>query len=467
MSSTTLTISIHSGRATGAVIESSIGSMHVGEVFDVAFEDGETPVLPVAGPFDRVVATIEAEAAAFRVLTLPFRDRRRAAQAVGPALEEHVPYDLDDGVLAWDFAGPAPGSAAGATVLAAIVDSARIEQARQRLAGAGIEAAPERLLWAPSVILAAYRRAVGEDATFTAVDAGPGGAVIASFDAGRLCALRVVAPCDEELLSRNISWSLATIGADEARIVVGGTSASRVSRSLAARHAGAHIEELPANCPVEGLGARDWRSDTTLVGLLLTASGEGIAPLLDFAAEASSLFGLAIVRDLQDEARPLVRWAAAALVLGIVAIGIDYVQLFAERRELAARAEQIYSAAMPSPSGGSARKLKMEMRLKELNAKAEAAAHGGAASPLTLLSALSRDVPKDLDVVVDSVDHAPAASKVTGHAGSFESVTKMQEALQKGGAFSRVEVKDVHAAVTGGGVDFLLELGSTAREGGT
>jgi hypothetical protein len=108
----------------------------------------------------------------------------------------------------------------------------------------------------------------------------------------------------------------------------------------------------------------------------------------------------------------------------------------------------------------------MEMRLRELSGKAEAEGAGGAGSPLDLLAALSRDVPKTLDVTVDHVDHQPTLARVSGHAASFETVTKMQELLQKGGAFARVEVKDVHASVSGSGVDFLLELGTGAVEAG-
>ena len=118
---------------------------------------------------------------------------------------------------------------------------------------------------------------------------------------------------------------------------------------------------------------------------------------------------------------------------------------------------------MPSPSGGVGRKLKMEMRLGELGAKASGGQPGS--SPLALLAALSRDVPRGLDVVVDEVEQSPPAARVAGHAPSFESVTQLQESLRKGGSFARVEVKDVHAAVSGNGAEFQLEL-STLPAGG-
>src|SRR5512137_2176214 len=53
--------------------------------------------------WDNVVAGIAPDAVAFRLLDFPFRDRRRLGQAVGPALEAHVPFSLEDSAPAWDF----------------------------------------------------------------------------------------------------------------------------------------------------------------------------------------------------------------------------------------------------------------------------------------------------------------------------------------------------------------------------
>jgi hypothetical protein len=467
MSSKTLAVTHHAGRITGAVVEASIGSLQVSEVFDIDAA-GATARVPVSGPFDRIVATLEPEAAAFRILSLPFRDRRRVSQAVGPALEGHVPLSLDDGVLAWDFVSSTTSVTAGTTVLAALAETSRIAETKARLREIGAldpDAEPQRLLWGPSVIVTAYRRALGEQESFTAVDLGDGGAVIARIADGAVVALRVLAPCDDELLLRNITWTLATLPGATLRTVVGGRSGARHLRALAARLPDAGIESLPAAAPIEGFAGRDWRELTALTGLLLAATGDAALPVIDFETGAGSIFGVQTLRDVQSEAAPLLRWAAAAAALAVIAVSIDYVQLFAERRELQGRAEQIYVSAMPSGSGGAGRKLKMEMRLRELSGKAEAPGASGG-SPLALLAALSRDVPKNLDIVVDQVEHSPPSAKVTGHADSFEAVTRMQEALQKGGEFSRVDVKDVHAAVSGGGVEFLLELSMAAPAGG-
>lgn len=466
MSSKTLALTAHAGRLRGAVIESSIGSLQVVDVFDV--ESSASP-LPVSGPFDRVVATVEPGAAAFRLVDLPFRDRRRVEQAVGPTLEEHVPFSLDDGALAWDFVASG-GEAGGATVLAAIADSGHLEQVRAALVAGGVDTAPQRLLWEPSVTLTAYRRAVGLEASFLVADFGDSGTVLARFERGRLAALRVLAPCDDTLTIRNAAWSLTTMADtadDEQRLVLGGRHGARHSAALAAALPALHVEALDPACPLHGFPAEDWREHTALVGLVMAISGDALPPSLDFAAGSHALFGLASLGELRDEAAPLLRWGAAAAVLAVLAVGIDYVQLFAERGKLAERAEGIYTSVMPSGSGGVGRKLKMEMRLRELSGRADTSLVGSAGSPLALLASLSRDVPRDLDVVVDQVEHVPPSAKVSGHAESFETVTRMQEALHKSGAFSRVEVKDVHASVSGGGVEFLLELSTPAAGSGT
>src|SRR6185369_3356590 len=260
------------------------------------------------------------------------------------------------------------------------------------------------------------------------------------IEEGSLSVLRVLAPCDDELLLRNVAWSLAAVPGDPLRTFVGGRGGSRLIDALRARLPEHSFEPLPVRAPVQGFEGRDWREMTSLAGLLLAASGDAISPVIDMETGAGSIFGVQTLREIQSEAGPVLRWAAAAAILAVIAVGIDYVQLFAERRILAGRAEQIYASAMPSGSGGAGRKIKMEMRLRELSGKAETAGTGGGGSP-------------------------PSA-KVAGHADSFEAVTKMQDALEKGGAFSRVEVKDVHAAVSGTGVEFLLELTTNTAEAG-
>ncbi|HYC57563.1 MAG TPA: hypothetical protein VEL28_21705 [Candidatus Binatia bacterium] len=459
MSSKTLVVQVSARRACGAVIESSIGSMHVTQIVDRPSVDEGLAALAGFGPFDRVVAALPAEDAAFRILSLPFHDRRRIGQAVGPALEEHVPLSLDEAAVAWDYTGPQHTG----DVVAAMAPLSRIEELRGRIGAAVGDT--RRLLWTPSVVLAAYRRALGETDSFVALDVGPDGAIIASVQDGALRALRMVAACEPDLMKRNVVWSVRTIAAPGDRVVIGGAWASRLGTGLESELSGLRLEPLPAASPVEGFGKRDWREVPGLVGLVLAAAGEHSAPSIDFTPAGTGLLGIRSVSDLPEEARPVLRWGTAALALLLTSLGLDYYELISQRNALAERAEQIYVTAMPSGSDGSGRKLKMEMRLKELTTRAAGLGSGASASPLQVMAMLSQSVGKNLDVRLSQLELVAPVVKISGNTESFEAVTKLQDSLRDSGNFDRADVKDVHVAVNGGGVDFLLELGISDNPG--
>ncbi len=468
MSSKTLIVQVSRRRAVGGVALSSIGSLRVAEIFEhpISKESKDAGLL-AGGPWDRIVAGLPAEAVAYRILELPFHDRRRIGQAVGPALEEHVPLSLDDGPLAWDHAGPTHSG----RVLAGLATGDAIEAVVSDLAA--VAGAATRLIWTPTAIVAAYRKAVGTDARFVAVDLSHEGAVIAAVSVTGLDSLRILAPCADELLVRNVVWSLRTLASEAARIVIGGHLAARLRPAVERALSDLKFEALPTSSPVEGFEGRDWRDSTALVGLVLAAAGEAAPPLLDFTPAGAGLLslsgfadlaGMSGLAELSQDLKPALRWGAVAALLACVSIGIDYAQLLTQRSVLAARADQLYAAAMPDHSGGTARRLKMEMRLRELTGRAETAGTGGGGiTSLHLLATLSQAVPKNIDVELDQFEYTPPAAKVTGRSGSFESVTKLQEALRREGGFATVEVKDVHAAVSGGGVEFVLALTTGAK----
>src|SRR5260370_14958432 len=65
-------------------------------------------VLKAAGKPDIVISALPGEFVAKRLLTLPFSDNRRLQQVVPFALEEHLPFPVDDAAVAF-FPGCAPG----------------------------------------------------------------------------------------------------------------------------------------------------------------------------------------------------------------------------------------------------------------------------------------------------------------------------------------------------------------------
>ena len=62
-------------------------------------------LVTAAGRSDVVISSLPAEYVAKRLLALPFTDRRRLQQVVAFALEEHLPFAVDDAVVAFARVG--------------------------------------------------------------------------------------------------------------------------------------------------------------------------------------------------------------------------------------------------------------------------------------------------------------------------------------------------------------------------
>ena len=58
-------------------------------------------LLSQSGIPDIVISALPGELVAKRLLTLPFRDRRKLEQAVPFALEEHLPFGVEDALVAY------------------------------------------------------------------------------------------------------------------------------------------------------------------------------------------------------------------------------------------------------------------------------------------------------------------------------------------------------------------------------
>ncbi len=462
MSTKILALHLSSRRLCAARAEATIGSFKLLSLSDAEFDGNAAIPEFCKDSWDRVIATLPAETALYRFLDLPFRDRRRLGQAVGPALEEHVPLSLDEATTAYDFTD----SRRRGPVLAAMAANSAIEKLGNRLSEWGLSA--DRIVWAPCATLEIYRRSISyeDKGTVAIVDASVDGATIGVLGGEALLDLRVIGACDDALLSRNVLYALRSMKTCPRRIVLGGPRAAAIAQNL--NRDGDHfsIEQLPERCPLEGVDDARWRTCAPAVGLLFAATGGIASPLLDFSPRRSGTFGR--WSELSSELRPLLPWAGTALGLALLASTVSYVRLASERAELRKQSEAVFAKAMPGMRQGKGARLKMEMRLRELNG-ARATPGGASVTPLTVLALMSQAVPKDVDVEFDGFYVSGNNVRLNGNGASFEAVTLLQQALIDSGHFGEVEVKDVHAAAGGNGVAFqlLLEpLGSASLRGG-
>lgn len=442
------------GHTTAVTAESTLRSLRITGFAAGASEDPGIRELAHARRWDRVVSTLPADAAFFRFLDLPFRDRRRLAQAVGPALEEHVPVSLDDAVSAFDLAGSARSCS---RTLAALARHATIEQ---RITDAGAVAAqPTMLVWQPCAVIAAYRRAIAADSPWIVVDVGIDNTIVATVGTDEVLGIRVIRPATDPEFARDLRWAVRTLEPAGERLVLGGPHWETAAQVVAEAIDGSRVECLPEDCPLPGSEALRgvWRTLTAAVGLMLVATGEADAPVLSFAAGGAQAENAQV--QWRDAARVLAPWAIVATVLLSAAAAMDYGRMYRESSRLERTAERIFTTAMPGAPGGSGLRTKLEMKLDELEArKAEfsgSASHEGA---LGILVTMSQAIPADLGVEFETYAFDPPNVRMRGQGASFEVVTKLQQVLRDSTPFKDIDVGDVRSAASGNGVEFELTI---------
>lgn len=461
MAGRVLALELHDGGLRAAVVESSLRRFRITEVVDLS--DADFPAALGDARWDRVTVGLSAESAAFRFLDLPFADKRRISQTAAVALEEHVPFTLEDSETAWDRSGPARGAA----VLAVMVLTEHLDTLRRRLLSLGIEQA--ELVWTPSSTLECFRRCQPDNATFLAVDSSLGATTVASVHEGTLTGIRVLRTGSPDRTARDVAWSVASLAPGTERVVCGGPLSSVALEEFRGRLDGHKVETLTGNCPVEAPDdlAASWVDNTALLGLAAAAGGECGRPLIVFGHGRAR----GTAANLEEAGgRSLAAWSLATALLLTTAAGLDHVRVSREHGALLRQADSITSRVMPSAAGNSGRKLKLEMRLSELERRiGQSSASVAHSSPLSILVAMSSAVATEIAVELDSYLYAPPSVRLAGHGTDYEAVTRLEQALRAEKSFSTVEVIEVHSDVGGTGVDFQLEITlaatGTVREG--
>src|SRR5208283_294341 len=99
-------------RVRAAVAVRSWNSFNLAGVYDKVRADGETDLsgalarlIAETGQPDIVISALPGDRVAKRLLELPFKDARRLHQVVPFALEEHLPFPVDNGAVAFTRVG--------------------------------------------------------------------------------------------------------------------------------------------------------------------------------------------------------------------------------------------------------------------------------------------------------------------------------------------------------------------------
>jgi general secretion pathway protein L len=431
-------------------------------------------VIEAAGHPEIVVSALPGEFVAKRLLALPFSDRRRLAQVVPFALEEHLPFPVDDAAVAFARVGREDSKT---LVIAAFARKADVQRHLELLARAGLDPKVVTLgTLALAGLLARARNGTGGAHLVVDIDHATTSMVL--IDArGTPRAVRTV--------SRGIDPHNgdAALPSPAAAVILGA-----VRQTLLAHRS----EEAPPDLVLTGAAAatpavREQISDGLAVAIHYVDEFDcssffagnrtepvAFAPCLAMLlAEAPSKplellnfrQGEFAFRGLTGRLGPLRLTATLAAVAIILALLNFLIGVSANARQLHLLNRQIAEVAAPALGDAdpamaqAALKQKITAMRKRLHLMGGNLGHG---SPLDVLLALSGAIPAGVPMQIDDLVVDDSGLKIEGTADSFATVDQVKKALERTPAFGQIQVEHATAGSDPGKIDFRLN--ATLRE---
>src|SRR5579863_2748667 len=155
-----LALEISGDRVRAAVADRSWNSFHLAGVYEKFRANDESDMsgalsrlVVEAGEPDIVISALPSDGVVKRLLELPFKDARRLHQVVPFALEEHLPFPVDNGAVAFSRLGV---NGANTLVMAAMVRKTDLQHHLDLLAKAGLD--PKTVTLAPLALAAMFTR---------------------------------------------------------------------------------------------------------------------------------------------------------------------------------------------------------------------------------------------------------------------------------------------------------------------
>ena len=463
-------------RVRAAVAERSWNSFNLAGMYDKVRADGETDLsgalsrlVAETGQPDIVISALPADRVAKRLLELPFKDARRLHQVVPFALEEHLPFPVDNGAVAFTRVGREDNHT---LVMAAMVRKTDLQHHLDLLQKAGLD--PKTVTLAPLALAAMYTRThngakpmahlvVEGDESSTSVvlvDLGgtpralrsmPGGLIMSD---GSAVSQDAAAP-----ILNSVRQTLLAHGGemDQTEVIVAGAAAAYpevrglLSDSLA--------------MPVRDGGAFDYTGifegsvpDTgkysSCVAMLLGELPSKPLHLINFR-QGEFLFRGRIRGDLSPF---YTSGILAAAVLGVsifhFALGVsaNLHRLSQVNAEIAAAAGPILGKTEPANA-----KAQLKTGIAKMNHRLTLIGGNLTHSPLDTLVAVSQALPPRFPVEMADVQIDSNGLRVTGQADSFTTVDQAKEALGKNGYFGSIEVAHAKAGSDPSKVDFRMD----------
>jgi hypothetical protein len=435
-------------------------------------------IIAAAGHPDVVVSALPGEFVAKRLLALPFNDRRRLAQVVPFALEEHLPFPVDDAAVAFARVGREDGKT---LVIAAFARKADVKEHLELLARAGLDPKVVTLgTLALAGLLARARNGAGGSHLVVDIDHASTSMVLID-GRGTPRAVRTVSrgmdpqngnaalpsPAAAVILGA-VRQTLLAHGSTEQEapdLVLTGAAAAtpavraQISDGLAVPiH---YVDEFDCSSFFAGNRTEPVTYAPCLAMLLAEAPNKPLE-LLNFRT------GEFVFRGRVGTLGPLrltAGLAAVAIFLALlnflIAVSIEARQLHLLNRQIALVTAPALGESDPAQAAMALKQKIAEMR-KRLHLMGGNLGHG---SPLDVLLALSQAIPPGLPMQVNDLVVDDGGLKIQGTADSFATVDQVKKALGRAPAFADIQVEHAGAGTDPGKIEF--QLNATLRDSAT
>lgn len=420
--------------------------------------EGEEDLLPAllrvlerTGRPDIVLSALSGEVVAKRLLTLPFHDRRRLDQAVPFALEEHLPFAVEDAVVSF---APLARRNKETLVLAAWVRKPDVRAHLEFLARAGLD---PKVVTLSALALSLLVRQAPNGATPHAhllVNLDYGRTSIALLDdSGVPRALRILPLGFEQsteaadgrgnsvvaLVRQTALAESATIVPADVILSGAAAVASDVQAYLGQELAlpVRSVEEIEP--PVLHGPGSDSPATAACRAMLLGELPTEPLPLINFRRGEFAFHGR--TGDLTPFYAPALL-AVALLLMAMLDVSIGLVNGY---RQLSRLDRQVLAVAEPVLHGVPAASIERTLAARIAQSHKRLRLLGGSGnigSPLDTLLALSRVLPSRLRLDIDELSIDDTGLRITGRADSYATVDAVKRMLTQAPVLDDVQVTD-------------------------
>ncbi len=462
---------------------------------------------------ETVVISLPGDQSSTRLLTFPFRDRRRLAPAVPFELAEQVPFDLDGFVYDWQVARE---DAAQTRVAVTLARRDLVTETLDALGRAGID---PRIVEAEGLVLGNLAEVHPLPGPRLLIDVGHRKTTLCLCQDGRALGARTLAlggAALTEAVARDLGLSVPE--AEEAKHADGifggpGRAASPAAGQVADRLAREVLRTLggmeglladepgdePLRAVLVGGSSRLHRLDAFLneqTGLETTRleapppsaePDKGPAALAQASAAAGdpSWYAPALALAARGALRPHTRMnlrqgdlaprvelgkvarhfrstavlAVLALVLGLGVLAVEAAIQGRRAEAVERQALALYQGAFPNRPPPRDVQRGMDQAVRSAQRRADTlGVYRGNLSALDILTEISSRVPADLDVVFEELTIDRRMVQLKGHSPSFGSVDRLRAELARFAPFSEIVVGDITRDARRGGQNFSVRI---------